>query len=734
MKNNAPVEFLTKRILHIDPNERYKRQPSDLDVRARQATSDVFFEDEPTTTAVGSLLVGSVVTSVQERQPGVYANEDIAKALSVIVGAILLFIGLFRLGWLIEFIPYVPISAFVTAASITIMSTQLPVALGISGVNTREAPYKVILNTLEGLPRTQLDAAIGLTSIALLFFIRDVCARMEIRQPTKKRMWGMISSLRLTFTILLYTFISYLVHRKSPEGESKFHIVGHIQSGFKHAGVPVLDSKLVGLILPELPAIAIILIIEHIAIAKSFGRIFNYTINPSQEVLAQGMANLFGPFVGGYVCTGSFGASAVLSKAGVRTPLAGLVSAMVLVLALYALTAVFYYIPRAALAGLIIHATSNLMTPPKNLYRYWQLSPFELIIWIVGVVLALFLSLETSIYVTIGLSFALLLLRNARSKGRFLGRLRVHRLAPGTTDKMVEDSRSSGPKEVDMARDVFLPLDRKDCSNPNVGVESPYPGVFIYRFSEGFNYVNQAHHIDQILSFILENTRPTRADDGLKAKDRLWNDPGPAFKPVSKLESSKQRPLLHAVVLDCSSVNNMDITSVQGLIDLRNTLDRYAAPSTAEWHFAGVLNRWTRRALAVAGFGFPAADNPDAIGNWSPAYTVASSLAGATEDDARRAAAFEALLRASDEERSTSKAQVHVEDVDTDDSNSAGGETKKNGGGRANVGVVAPGHRFTPVHGVDRPFFHIDLVEAVDAAIRDAMKKNARAADEPTHR
>ena len=275
-----------------------------------------------------------------------------------------------------------------------------------------------------------------------------------------------------------------------------------------------------GLILPELPAIAIILIIEHIAIAKSFGRIFNYTINPSQEVLAQGMANLFGPFVGGYVCTGSFGASAVLSKAGVRTPLAGLVSAMVLVLALYALTAVFYYIPRAALAGLIIHATSNLMTPPKNLYRYWQLSPFELIIWIVGVVLALFLSLETSIYVTIGLSFALLLLRNARSKGRFLGRLRVHRLAPGTTDKMVEDSRSSGPKEVDMARDVFLPLDRKDCSNPNVGVESPYPGVFIYRFSEGFNYVNQAHHIDQILSFILENTRPTRADDGLKAKVR----------------------------------------------------------------------------------------------------------------------------------------------------------------------------------------------------------------------
>lgn len=97
----------------------------------------------------------------------------------------------------------------------------------------------------------------------------------------------------------------------------------------------------------------ILLIVEHIAIAKSFGRTFSYTVNPSQEMLAQGLANFLGPFVGGYACTGSFGASAVLSKAGVRTPLAGLFSAMILILALYALTGVFYFIPQAALAALI---------------------------------------------------------------------------------------------------------------------------------------------------------------------------------------------------------------------------------------------------------------------------------------------------------------------------------------------------------------------------------------------
>lgn len=149
-------------------------------------------------------------------------------------GAILLFLGLVRLGWVVEFIPYIPISAFVTAASITIMSTQIPTALGLPGVNTREPPYKVIIQTFKLLPQTQLDAAIGLSSIALLFGIRGICTQMEQRQPKRRRMWSFISSLRLTFTMLLYTLISYLANRSTAEGNAKFRIVGHIERGEDH--------------------------------------------------------------------------------------------------------------------------------------------------------------------------------------------------------------------------------------------------------------------------------------------------------------------------------------------------------------------------------------------------------------------------------------------------------------------------------------------------------------------
>ena len=255
-----------------------------------------------------------MVSAVDKDYPGEFSHEQIAHSLSLMSGVALLAIGLLRLGWIVEFIPYIPVSAFVTAASITIMSTQIPTALGITGIDTHEPPYKVLINTAKALPQTGLDAAIGLTCIAMLFMLRDFCEFMGNKRPAMKRTWSFISSLRLTFAMLLYTLISFLVNRNLSVDEAKFRIVGHIDPGFQKAGIPQPTGKLLGAILPQLPAVALILIIEHIAIAKAMGRQFNYSINPSQEIVALGSANMFSPFVGGYVCTGSFGASAVLSK------------------------------------------------------------------------------------------------------------------------------------------------------------------------------------------------------------------------------------------------------------------------------------------------------------------------------------------------------------------------------------------------------------------------------------
>jgi solute carrier family 26 (sodium-independent sulfate anion transporter), member 11 len=176
-------------------------------------------------------------------------------------------------------------------------------------------------------------------------------------------------------------------------------------------------------------------------------------------------------------------------------------------------------------------------------------------------------------------------------------------------------------------------------------------------------------------------------------------------------------------VLDFSAVNNTDITSLQGLIDTRNFLDRHAAPATVEWHFANVTNRWTRRALAVAGFGFPIADMPEAIGNWAPVYNVARSFAGATPDDVREDAEAKGRVElVVDEERSckqpVTKAEFEMQQEPIGDLHNVGASSD------SVKEKSVPPRSDSPVllYGMDRPFFHIDLVEAVDAAVRDAER------------
>lgn len=454
-------------------------------------------------TAVGSLLVGQAIESVNELKPGAYLPEDIARSLTLIVGVLLVVFGLLRLGWVFEFIPYIPISAFVTAASITIIVSQIPKVLGLSHINTKASTYRVVLDNFGRLHETRWDALLGIAVIVLLAAIKQSSAYMQKTHPKHAKAWKIVSSLRMVVVMLLSMMISFLVNRNVAPDETKFRIVGHIDKGFQKVGVPQLDADLITLLLPSVPALFIILVVEHVAIAKAMSREHGYSIVTSQEILASGVANTASPFFGGYVCTGSFGASAVLSSTGARTPLAGLFSGAILVLALYALTTAFSYIPHATLAGLIIHAVWSLITPLPVLYRYWRISPTELFIWVAEVVLAVFTSLEVAMYTGIGLSIAVLLVRMARAKGAFLGQVQTKTLTDNHGLHNVHEYPSSTPPRTTYTRMAGS----EGLINPAVDIQTPGPGVFVYSFSESLNYTNQAQHMARIVNQATANTR-----------------------------------------------------------------------------------------------------------------------------------------------------------------------------------------------------------------------------------
>ena len=455
-----------------------------------------------------SQVTGNIVLKAHDTIPNV-PGHVVASALAVITGAIILFFGLARLGWIVEFIPLPAICAFMTGSAVNIAAGQVPKLMGISGVNTRDATYLVIINTLKGLPKTQIDAALGLTALTMLYLIRGVCSHMAKRQPHRAKTYFFISTLRTVFVILLYTAISAAVN-VSRQKNPKFSIIGTVPRGFQHAAVPEINVDIIKSFASELPAAVIVMLIEHISISKSFGRINNYIIDPSQELVAIGVTNLLGPFLGAYPATGSFSRTAIKSKAGVRTPLAGVITAVVVLLALYALTSVFFYIPNAALSAVIIHAVGDVITPPKVIFQFWRVSPLEVPIFLAGVLVTIFSTIENGIYTTICISFAVVIWRLFLSRGRLLGLARIRTIKATTNGKRHDSNEEAVTEEQDQSlRTGFLPLDHEDGSNPRVVVRSPYPGVFIYRFAEGFNYPNASRYLNHLTDTIFSQTRRT---------------------------------------------------------------------------------------------------------------------------------------------------------------------------------------------------------------------------------
>jgi solute carrier family 26 (sodium-independent sulfate anion transporter), member 11 len=169
------------------------------------------------------------------------------------------------------------------------------------------------------------------------------------------------------------------------------------------------------------------------------------------------------------------------------------------------------------------------------------------------------------------------------------------------------------------------------------------------------------------------------------------------------------RPTLKAIILDFSSVDNVDLTSIQYLMEVRHVIDRHAAPGVVQWHFACVWNPWSKRALAAAGFGYPSFESTDGKPKqFKPIYSLAEMSDAdyyATQDtsEGRRRSVI-----AQDAEAgrlggfTTEQDKVLVERLEV-------GED-----GKITKDSMA---RLTAVHGVNRPFFHADIQSALTSIV-----------------
>ncbi|KAJ3111723.1 hypothetical protein HK098_008343, partial [Nowakowskiella sp. JEL0407] len=301
-------------------------------------------------TAVLSLLTSQLLASANTDAKGndIYPKTTFAITLAFFTGVYQLIIGLLRIGFLANYIPSTVIQGFTTGAAITIVIQQVPSLLGISGIETNKQPiYLAFRDILINLNKIKVDAALGLTALVVLIAFKVLKAQLGKR--FRFLYWlGLASN---GIVLVVYLLISFAIV-KSNNDKAPFAIVGTIPPGFKPPQQPNLTSDLVSRVWVPAFTSTLISIIEQIGIAKAFGKKFGYTrnINASQEIIAVGLTNFVGSFLSAYPATGSFSRSAVKAASGVRTPIAGLFTSVIVVIGLYGLTGAFYYIPSSVLA------------------------------------------------------------------------------------------------------------------------------------------------------------------------------------------------------------------------------------------------------------------------------------------------------------------------------------------------------------------------------------------------
>ncbi|OAD04257.1 hypothetical protein MUCCIDRAFT_117291, partial [Mucor lusitanicus CBS 277.49] len=535
-------------------------------------------------TAVMSLLVGQTVTNVTAS--GQYTAPQVAVVLSLFGGFIALFIGLVRLGILVDFIPGPAIAGFMTGSSITISVGQWPKLFGMKSVNTHDSAYLIFGNFFRYLPEARLDAAFGIVGLVWLYSVRWGTGYLTKKYPKHEKIFFFANIMRNGVLVIFGTLIAFLIN--IGRDTSPISILKTVPSGFTAMAVPTVDVNLVSQVAGTLPSVVIILILEHVAIAKSFGRINNYKIDADQEIIAIGAANVIGSFFGAYPNTGSFSRTAITARSGARTPMSGVFSALVVLLCLYALTPAFYYIPDAILSAIIIHAVADLVSGPKFLRQLYRVNLFELFTFAAAVLITFFTNVEYGIYVSVILSIAALLLRIARPRYSVLGRI------PNDTTTTKHDENTHY---------IYVKQDHQTLHHL---VEAPPSGVVIFRFDESLTYPNAGFISDKIMHYIQDNFNSGTPPPTTKG-ERAWNDrhsdtASSNTDQTAGNNDDSELPKLRAIVLDCSAINHLDSTGVQTLLDLKLTINRFAGYEV-EWHFAAIATPSIRSALITGGFG-----------------------------------------------------------------------------------------------------------------------------------
>ncbi|MFZ4711178.1 MAG: SulP family inorganic anion transporter, partial [Zwartia sp.] len=373
--------------------------------------------------AVGPVAVVSLMTAAAISEQGALSGASpwaIAITLAFLSGALLLLMGLLKLGFLASFLSHPVISGFISASGLLIAASQLKTILG---VRTEGQHFFEILSALaRQLSQTHLlTLSIGLSTIIFLFWVRKGLKPLLERSGLGPRLADSLAKAGPVVAIAVTLALTWWLDWQT----QWVKIVGAVPQGLPPLTLPLWDPSLLKqLALPAL-LISVVGFAESVSVGQTLAAKRRQRIEPNQELIALGASNLSASLSGGFPVTGGFARSVVNFDAGAQTPAAGIYTAVGIALASLFLTPALYFLPQATLAATIIVAVLSLVDL-TIFKRTWQYSKADFAAALSTLVVTLTLGVELGLVTGVAVSLTLFLYRTSRPHIAEVG------LVPGT--------------------------------------------------------------------------------------------------------------------------------------------------------------------------------------------------------------------------------------------------------------------------------------------------------------
>ncbi len=350
--------------------------------------------------AMVSLLVYAGVGQLAEVGSPEFIRLALVTALAV--GIIQFLMGVFKAGFLVNFLSHPVLSGFVSAAAVIIGLSQLGNLLGLS-IDKSMPIYQLPTFLFEHMSDINpITAGLGIGAIALMMAIK------KINKNIPGALLAVILGIVLTATM--------------GWADRGLRIVGEIPSGLPKFTLLSFEWSEIESLLPVILTIALIGYMESIAVAKNIASREGYKVNANNELIGLGLANIFGSFFQSYPATGGLSRTAVNYQAGAKTVLAALITVVLIVITVLFFTPAFYFLPMTILASIVMLAVTSLFDF-KEMKHLWQTDRKDFALLMFTFVVTLFVGIKEGILAGVVISLLDIIYKIAKPHSAELGRL-----------------------------------------------------------------------------------------------------------------------------------------------------------------------------------------------------------------------------------------------------------------------------------------------------------------------